>query len=209
MFVYTENGRSLNVRSAPVVGDNQIGEFITRGYHVMKGYYKMPKETAQAIDENGWLHTGDLALRTPEGNYRITGRLKDMIIRGGENIYPKEIEEFIYSNPKVQDVQVIGIPDKALGEEILAAQIRRVEVAGGEGVLAFREFLYRHADRREQVDEVIDIKDVRQVVDDYRLLGEQHGAEHLKCFVLRALRGDGTMQFMSSFDYKCSHIRCS
>ena len=105
------------------LGDNQIGEFITRGYHVMKGYYKMPKETAQAIDADGWLHTGDLALRTPEGNYRITGRLKDMIIRGGENIYPKEIEEFIYTNPKVQDVQVIGIPDKALGEEILAAVI--------------------------------------------------------------------------------------
>ena len=105
------------------LGDNQIGEFVTRGYHVMKGYYKMPAETAAVIDAEGWLHTGDLALRTPEGNYRITGRLKDMIIRGGENIYPKEIEEFIYTNPKVQDVQVIGIPDKALGEEILAAVI--------------------------------------------------------------------------------------
>ncbi|MBO5762783.1 MAG: AMP-binding protein, partial [Lentisphaeria bacterium] len=105
------------------LGDNQIGEFVTRGYHVMKGYYKMPKETSSVIDAEGWLHTGDLALRTPEGNYQITGRLKDMIIRGGENIYPKEIEEFIYTNPKVQDVQVIGIPDKALGEEILAAVI--------------------------------------------------------------------------------------
>jgi len=103
--------------------DDQIGEFVTRGYHVMKGYYKMPKETAAAIDSDGWLHTGDLALRNPDGNYRITGRLKDMIIRGGENIYPKEIEEFIYTHPKVEDVQVIGIPDKALGEEILAAVI--------------------------------------------------------------------------------------
>ena len=103
--------------------DNQIGEFVTRGYHVMKGYYKMPKETAAAIDADGWLHTGDLALRDSDGNYRITGRLKDMIIRGGENIYPKEIEEFIYTHPKVEDVQVIGIPDKALGEEILAAVI--------------------------------------------------------------------------------------
>ena len=103
--------------------DNEIGEFITRGYHVMKGYYKMPDETAATIDADNWLHTGDLALRTPEGNYRITGRLKDMIIRGGENIYPKEIEEFIYTHPKVADVQVIGIPDKALGEEILAAVI--------------------------------------------------------------------------------------
>ena len=113
----------INPETGKELGDNQIGEFITRGYHVMKGYYKMPKETAQAIDADGWLHTGDLALRTPEGNYRITGRLKDMIIRGGKNIYPKEIEEFIYTNPKVQDVQVIGIPDKALGEEILAAVI--------------------------------------------------------------------------------------
>ena len=103
--------------------DNEIGEFVTRGYHVMKGYYKMPGETAAAIDRDGWLHTGDLALRTPEGNYKITGRLKDMIIRGGENIYPKEIEEFIYTHPKVEDVQVIGIPDKQLGEEILAAVI--------------------------------------------------------------------------------------
>ena len=103
--------------------DNQIGEFVTRGYQVMKGYYKMPKETAAVIDADGWLHTGDLALRTPEGNYKITGRLKDMIIRGGENIYPKEIEEFIYRHPKVDDVQVIGIPDKKLGEEILAAVI--------------------------------------------------------------------------------------
>ena len=103
--------------------DNQIGEFVTRGYQVMKGYYKMPKETAAVIDAEGWLHTGDLALRTPEGNYKITGRLKDMIIRGGENIYPKEIEEFIYRHPKVEDVQVIGIPDQKLGEEILAAVI--------------------------------------------------------------------------------------
>ena len=89
----------------------------------MKGYYKMPKATASAIDKEGWLHTGDLACRTPEGNYRITGRLKDMIIRGGENIYPKEIEEFIYTHPKVSDVQVIGVPDEAMGEEIMACVI--------------------------------------------------------------------------------------
>ena len=103
--------------------DNQIGEFVTRGYHVMKGYYKMPKETAAAIDGEGWLHTGDLALRDSDGNYRITGRLKDMIIRGGENIYPKEIEEFIYTHPKVSDVQVIGVPDEQYGEEIMAVVI--------------------------------------------------------------------------------------
>ena len=103
--------------------DNETGEFVARGYNIMKGYYKMPKETASAIDENGWLHTGDLALRTPEGNYRITGRLKDMIIRGGENIYPKEIEEFIYTHEKVKDVQVIGVPDDQYGEEIMACII--------------------------------------------------------------------------------------
>ena len=103
--------------------DEVIGEFVARGYNIMKGYYKMPKATAAAIDKDGWLHTGDLACRTPEGNYRITGRLKDMIIRGGENIYPKEIEEFIYTHPKVSDVQVIGVPDQALGEEIMACVI--------------------------------------------------------------------------------------
>ncbi len=103
--------------------DEVIGEFVARGYNIMKGYYKMPKATAAAIDKDGWLHTGDLACRTKEGNYRITGRLKDMIIRGGENIYPKEIEEFIYTHPKVSDVQVIGVPDKAVGEEIMACII--------------------------------------------------------------------------------------
>ena len=103
--------------------DEVIGEFVARGYNIMKGYYKMPRATAAAIDKDGWLHTGDLACRTKEGNYRITGRLKDMIIRGGENIYPKEIEEFIYTHPKVSDVQVIGVPDKAMGEEIMACII--------------------------------------------------------------------------------------
>ena len=103
--------------------DNVTGEFVARGYNIMKGYYKMPVETANTIDKDGWLHTGDLALRTPEGNYCITGRLKDMIIRGGENIYPKEIEEFIYTHEKVEDVQVIGVPDEQYGEEIMACII--------------------------------------------------------------------------------------
>ena len=102
---------------------NVTGEFVARGYNIMKGYYKMPKATSSAIDADGWLHTGDLACKTPEGNYRITGRLKDMIIRGGENIYPKEIEEFIYTHPKVSDVQVIGVPDEQYGEEIMACII--------------------------------------------------------------------------------------
>ena len=103
--------------------DNVTGEFVARGYNVMKGYYKMPAATKAAIDKDGWLHTGDLACRTSDGNYKITGRLKDMIIRGGENIYPKEIEEFIYTHPAVSDVQVIGVPDEQYGEEILASVI--------------------------------------------------------------------------------------
>ena len=111
----------------PVTGkdckDGENGEFVARGYNIMKGYYKMPSATAETIDADGWLHTGDLACRNPDGTYRITGRLKDMIIRGGENIYPKEIEEFIYTNPKVRDVQVIGVNDERYGEEIMACVI--------------------------------------------------------------------------------------
>ncbi|MCQ2497204.1 MAG: AMP-binding protein [Lachnospiraceae bacterium] len=103
--------------------DNVDGEFVARGYNIMKGYYKMPEATAAAIDKDGWLHTGDLARRTSEGYYKITGRIKDMIIRGGENIYPKEIEEFIYTHPKVSDVQVIGVPDRDYGEEIMACVV--------------------------------------------------------------------------------------
>ena len=111
------------------------GEFLARGYNIMKGYYKMPNETAQAIDKDGWLHTGDLAAKTREGNYRITGRLKDMIIRGGENIYPKEIEEFIYTIPGVSDVQVIGVPDEKFGEEIMACVILKEGVSMTEDEL--------------------------------------------------------------------------
>ena len=111
------------------VPDNVDGEFVARGYNIMKGYYKMPEATAAAIDENGWLHTGDLARRDANGNYKITGRIKDMIIRGGENIYPKEIEDFIYTHPKVKDVQVIGVPDKQYGEEIMACVILKDGVA--------------------------------------------------------------------------------
>ena len=115
--------RIVDPETGEELPDNVTGEFVARGYNIMKGYYKMPEATAKAIDADGWLHTGDLACRTPEGNYRITGRLKDMIIRGGENIYPKEIEEFIYTHPKVSDVQVIGVPDEQYGEEIMACII--------------------------------------------------------------------------------------
>jgi len=117
--------RIVDPATNEVLADNVPGEFVARGYNIMKGYYKMPEATRAAIDEGGWLHTGDLALRTPEGNYKITGRIKDMIIRGGENIYPKEIEEFLYTHPQVRDIQVIGVPDKTYGEEIVACVIKK------------------------------------------------------------------------------------
>lgn len=96
------------------------GELCTRGYLVMKGYDQEPEATRKAIDADGWLHTGDLASMRPDGYFRITGRAKDMIIRGGENIYPREVEEFLYSHPKVMEVQVLGLPDAKHGEVVLA-----------------------------------------------------------------------------------------
>jgi len=122
--------------------DGVDGEFVARGYNIMKGYYKMPEATRAAIDEDGWLHTGDLARRDGQGNFKITGRIKDMIIRGGENIYPKEIEDFIYTHPDVRDVQVIGVPDRQYGEEIMACVIL------GEGAAltaeALKEYIRAH-----------------------------------------------------------------
>ena len=102
------------------VPDGVNGEFVARGYNIMKGYYKMPKATEQTIDKDGWLHSGDICCRTPDGYYKVTGRLKDMIIRGGENLYPREIEEFYLTHPKVEDVQVVGVPDERYGEECCA-----------------------------------------------------------------------------------------
>ena len=100
--------------------DGENGEFVARGYNIMKGYYKMPKATEQTIDADGWLHSGDICCRTPDGYYKVTGRLKDMIIRGGENLYPREIEEFYLTHEKVRDVQVVGVPDQRYGEEACA-----------------------------------------------------------------------------------------
>ncbi|WP_099158210.1 AMP-binding protein [Virgibacillus ndiopensis] len=108
----------------PGTNDEQVqgipGELCTRGYHVMKGYYNNDEATNAAIDSEGWLHTGDLAVMDENGYLEITGRIKDMIIRGGENIYPREIEEFLYQHPGILDVQVIGIPDQKYGEEVMA-----------------------------------------------------------------------------------------
>jgi fatty-acyl-CoA synthase len=114
------------------------GELCTRGYHVMKGYYKMPEATAKVIDKENWLHTGDLAIMDENGYCKITGRIKDMIIRGGENIYPREIEEFLYTNPKVKDVQVVGVPDEKYGEEVAAfIQLKPSEKATDTEIIAF------------------------------------------------------------------------
>ena len=121
-FPYIEC-KIINPETGEEVGPGENGEFCSRGYNTMKGYYKMPEATRDTVDTEGWLHSGDLACKDENGNYRITGRLKDMIIRGGENIYPKEIEEFIYTHPFVQDVQVIGVPDKKYGEEAMACII--------------------------------------------------------------------------------------
>ena len=121
-FPYVEC-KVINPETGEEVGTGENGEFCARGYNTMKGYYKMPDATRDTIDKDGWLHSGDLACKDVNGCYRITGRLKDMIIRGGENIYPKEIEEFIYTHPKVRDVQVIGVPDKKYGEEVMACII--------------------------------------------------------------------------------------
>jgi fatty-acyl-CoA synthase len=96
------------------------GEIWGRGYNVMKGYYKMEEATRNAYSEDGWLKTGDLGVKTEDGYYKITGRIKDMIIRGGENIYPREIEEFLYSHPEIEDVQIVGVPDRKYGEETMA-----------------------------------------------------------------------------------------
>jgi fatty-acyl-CoA synthase len=101
------------------------GEFLARGYVVMRGYWNDPDRTAQSIDVQRWMHTGDLATMDEHGYVRIVGRIKDMVIRGGENVYPREIEEFLYSHPQIADVQVIGVPDERYGEELMAWVIPR------------------------------------------------------------------------------------
>ena len=111
----------VDIETGDTLPPGKQGELCTRGYLVMKGYYKMPEETAKAIDKDNWLHTGDLAVMDESGYCKITGRIKNMIIRGGENIYPREIEEFLYTHPKVSDIQVYGVPDRKYGEQVMAA----------------------------------------------------------------------------------------
>ena len=110
----------IDPETGATVPRGTTGEFCTRGYSVMQGYWEDPARTAEAIDAQGWMHTGDLAVMDDEGYVNIVGRIKDMVIRGGENVYPREIEEFLYRHPKVQDVQVVGLPDKKYGEELCA-----------------------------------------------------------------------------------------
>jgi fatty-acyl-CoA synthase len=105
----------------------ETGELCTRGYSVMLGYWEDPARTAEAIDADGWMHTGDLAAMDADGYLNIVGRSKDMVIRGGENVYPREVEEFLYTHPDVADVQVIGVPDERFGEELMAWVIPRRE----------------------------------------------------------------------------------
>jgi fatty-acyl-CoA synthase len=121
-----------------IVARGEPGEFCARGYPVMRGYWKDPERTADAIDSGGWMHSGDLATLDEDGYVRIVGRIKDMVIRGGENIYPREIEEFLYTHSEIADVQVIGVPDERYGEELMAWVIPRPGVTLSEDEL--REF---------------------------------------------------------------------
>jgi fatty-acyl-CoA synthase len=121
-----------------VVPRGEAGELCTRGYSVMLGYWNDEKRTREAIDAAGWMHTGDLATIDEEGYCRIVGRIKDMVVRGGENVYPREIEEFLYAHPEIQDVQVIGVPDQKYGEELCAWIVpKRGAVLGAEEIQAF------------------------------------------------------------------------
>ncbi|WP_182274857.1 AMP-binding protein [Bacillus velezensis] len=122
------------------------GELCTRGYHVMKGYYKNQEATEEAIDKDGWLHTGDLAVMDEDGYCKITSRLKDMLIRGGENIYPREIEEMLYRHPAVADVQVVGVPDPKYGEEAAAwVRLKDGQTASAEDIRTFcKEHIARY-----------------------------------------------------------------
>jgi fatty-acyl-CoA synthase len=115
------------------------GEFCTRGYSVMLGYWAQPDKTAEAIDAARWMHTGDLAVMDDDGYLNITGRIKDMVIRGGENVYPREIEEFLYTHPDILDAQVIGVPDERYGEELMV-WLRMREGAEPLTAEAVREF---------------------------------------------------------------------
>jgi fatty-acyl-CoA synthase len=129
-IVDPETGRDLD--------DSHSGELCCRGHNVMLGYFNLPEKTAEAIDAEGWLHSGDLGKREPNGYFHVTGRLRDLIIRGGENVYPREIEEVLYQHPDVEEVQVIGVPDRKFGEEVMAwVRLRSGRTATAEQLKTF------------------------------------------------------------------------
>ena len=131
-------GKIIDPETGNDLPPNSQGEIVTRSACVMKGYYKMPEATAAAIDAEGWLHTGDLGEVDENGYFKVTGRIKDMIIRGGENIYPREIEEFLYTHPKVANAQVLGIADAKYGEQVLAAlQLKNGQTATADEFIEF------------------------------------------------------------------------
>ena len=135
-----EPGKDFKIIDAEgrVAPRGEPGELLTRGYCVMLGYWGDDERTREAIDAAGWMHTGDLATIDDEGYCNIVGRIKDMVIRGGENVYPREVEEFLYSHPQVQDVQVIGVPDDKYGEELCAwIVLRDGESATADDIRAF------------------------------------------------------------------------
>jgi fatty-acyl-CoA synthase len=120
------------------LGDMEQGELCTRGHGVMLGYYNDPVATAKMIDTDGWLHSGDIALRQEGGYYRITGRIKDLVIRGGENVYPREIEEFLFTHVAVEQASVVGVPDPKYGEELCAwVKLQRGSTVTEAELLAF------------------------------------------------------------------------
>jgi len=128
----------VDPETGQVVPRGTPGEFCTRGYSVMLGYWNNEAATGEAIDAARWMHTGDLAMMDDDGYLNIVGRIKDMVIRGGENVYPREVEEFLYSHPAVSDVQVIGVPDEKYGEEIMAwVKLRPGAQVTGEELRSF------------------------------------------------------------------------
>ena len=125
----------VDIKTGAPVAVGQVGEICFRGHHVMQGYYGDAEATRKAIDPHGWLHSGDLGTMDADGYVRITGRLKDMIIRGGENIYPAEIEEFLFTHPKIAQVAVFGVPDHFYGEEVMAwVQLHAGQTATAEEI---------------------------------------------------------------------------
>jgi fatty-acyl-CoA synthase len=128
----------VNPETGNECAPNEQGEICCRGYNVMKGYYKNEEATQKAIDIDGWMHSGDLAVKTPDGFYKITGRIKDMIIRGGENIYPREIENYLYQLPQIETVEVAAVPSKKYGEQVGAfIKLKAGQILNEEEILDF------------------------------------------------------------------------